>query len=136
LVEYFVQRYSIRAGKTFRSIDKKTLDLLETYGWPGNIRELQNVVERSVILSSGSVFAVDPSWLPTEALRQTARVAVPTAGPEQPRTEREIIEAALAESRGRVAGPSGAAAKLRIPPSTLERKIRALEIRKSEFKYR
>ena len=65
LVEYFVHRYATRAGKTIRSIDKKTLDLLQAYDWPGNIRELQNVIERSVILSSSEVFAVDESWLST-----------------------------------------------------------------------
>jgi transcriptional regulator with GAF, ATPase, and Fis domain len=136
LVKYFIQRYGTQAGKTFRSIDKKTLDLLEAYDWPGNIRELQNIIERSVILSSGSAFAIDPSWFPREASRRTPRVAAAAPVQEEARTERDIIEAALTESRGRVAGPSGAAAKLRIPPSTLEHKIRALKIRKSEFKYR
>ncbi|PWT91119.1 MAG: hypothetical protein C5B56_04325 [Proteobacteria bacterium] len=136
LVKYFIQRYGTQAGKTFRSIDKKTLDLLEAYEWPGNVRELQNIIERSVILSSGSVFAIDPSWFPREASRGTPRVAAAAPVQEEARTERDIIEAALTESRGRVAGPSGAAAKLRLPPSTLEHKIRALKIRKSEFKYR
>jgi transcriptional regulator with GAF, ATPase, and Fis domain len=135
LVEYFVQRYAGRAGKQIRSIDKKTLDLLQAYDWPGNIRELQNVIERSVILSSGGVFAVDELWLSTQTSQPTPP-AVPS-GPFQgdPRSEREIIEAALAESRGRISGPSGAAARLNIPPSTLDYKIKTLKIRKSQFKF-
>jgi DNA-binding NtrC family response regulator len=99
---------------------------------------LQNVIERSVILSSGDVFAVDDVWLSNESSQVTPRVATPTPSERterEPRTEREIIEAALAASRGRVSGPSGAAAKLQIPPSTLEHKIRALKIRKSQFKF-
>ena len=122
LVEYFVQRYATRAGKNIRSIDKKTLDLLQSYDWPGNIRELQNVIERSVILSSGDVFSVDELWLSKESSPPASRVEAPegSRGEGERRSEREIIEAALAESRGRVSGPSGAAAKLRIPPSTLE----------------
>ena len=135
LVEYFVQRYASRAGKSIRSIDKKTLDLLQAYDWPGNIRELQNVIERSVILSSSEVFAVDELWFAKQSSQPTPRVAVSAPFQREPLSEREIIEAALAESRGRVAGPSGAAAKLRIPPSTLEHKIKTLKIRKSQFKF-
>ena len=112
LVEYFVQRYATRAGKNIRSIDKKTLDLLQAYDWPGNIRELQNVIERSVILSSSEVFAVDESWLSTQSVPPRPRRCAVGAAQGEPRSEREIIEAALAECRGRVAGPSGAAAKL------------------------
>jgi DNA-binding NtrC family response regulator len=108
---------------------------LQAYNWPGNIRELQNVIERSVILSSADVFAVDDVWLSNESSQVTQRVATPVPSAGEPRTEREIIEAALAASRGRVSGPSGAAAKLQIPPSTLEHKIRALKIRKSQFKF-
>ncbi len=135
LVEYFVQRYAGRAGKSIRSIDKKTLDLLQSYDWPGNIRELQNVIERSVILSSGDVFSVDELWLSKESSQPASRVEASAPLKGRPHSEREIIEAALAESRGRVSGPSGAAAKLRIPPSTLEHKIKALKIRKSQFKF-
>ncbi|PYS20994.1 MAG: hypothetical protein DMG11_28685, partial [Acidobacteria bacterium] len=135
LIEYFVQRYANRAGKNIRSIDKKTLELLQSYDWPGNIRELQNVIERSVILISGDVFSVDELWLST----QTAQLGPPVEpSPDlkrERRSERGIIEAALAESRGRVSGPSGAAARLGIPPSTLEHKIKALKISKSQFKY-
>jgi len=135
LVEYFVQRYATRAGKHFRSIDKKTLDLLLAYDWPGNIRELQNVIERSVILSAGDVFAVDELWLFTESRRSTAIVAAATPVAGEARSERELIEAALAESRGRVSGPSGAAAKLGVPPSTLDHRIKALNINKKRFKF-
>ena len=136
LVEYFVHRYATRAGKTIRSIDKKTLDLLQAYDWPGNIRELQNVIERSVILSSSEVFAVDESWLSKQSVRTPPRVA--TLAPPQgaPRSERETIEAALAACRGRVGGSSGAAAKLGVPPSTLDHRIKALNINKAQFKFR
>jgi formate hydrogenlyase transcriptional activator len=138
LVEYFVQRYASRAGKTFHSIDKKTLDLMQSYDWPGNIRELQNIIERSVILSSGEVFSVDESWLSKETILPASRVEALAhfKSEVEPRSEREIIEAALAETRGRVSGPSGAAAKLGIPPSTLDHRIKALKINKRQFKFR
>ena len=138
LVEYFVQRYATKAGKDIRSIDKKTLDLLQSYDWPGNIRELQNVVERSVILSSGNVFSVDEMWLRKELHPAASRAKAPTSIKAQVEQldEREIIEAALAATRGRVSGPSGAATKLGIPPSTLETRIKALKIVKSQFKFR
>ena len=136
LVEYFVRRYGRRAGKNFRSIDKKTLDLLQNYDWPGNIRELQNVIERSVILNSGETFAVDESWLSKQPARPRPQVVSPAPSERVSRTEREIIEAALAACRGRVAGPSGAAARLGIPSSTLENRIKALGIDKTQFKFR
>jgi len=135
LLEYFVERFASRSGKNIRAIDKKTLELLQSYDWPGNIRELQNVVERSVILSSGDVFSIDESWLSKESSPPASRVQVFPHVEDGEIGEREIIEAALAESRGRVAGPTGAAAKLRIPPSTLYSRIKALKIRKSEFKF-
>jgi DNA-binding NtrC family response regulator len=135
LLEYFVQRLASRAGKTIRSIDKKTLELLQSYEWPGNIRELQNLVERSVIVSSGDVFSVDESWLSKESQQAGPRIDISRPVEKESRGEREIIEAALAESRGRVAGPKGAAAKLRMSPSTLYSRIKALNIRKSEFKF-
>jgi transcriptional regulator with GAF, ATPase, and Fis domain len=135
LVEYFVQRYARKSGKSIRTIEKRTLDRLREYDWPGNIRELQNVIERSVILSSGDVFAVDDVWFSNESSQVTSRDVTPTPSERKFRSEREIIEAALVASRGRVSGPSGAAAKLQIPPSTLEHKIRALKIRKSQFKF-
>jgi len=145
LVEYFVQRYGVKAGKELRSIDKKTLDLLQSYDWPGNIRELQNVVERSVILSAGDVFSVDESWLlkrsgsstPQESRSPAPQVKASRQAAEQTekRSEREMIEAALAATRGRVSGPTGAAAKLGIPASTLETRIKALKINKIQFKF-
>jgi PAS domain S-box-containing protein len=137
LVEYFVQRFARRAGKNFSSIDKKTLGLLQNYDWPGNIRELQNVIERSVILNPGNIFAVDESWLTKQQVQ--ARPTVVSHAPLQtsePRSEKEIIEAALAECRGRISGQSGAAAKLGVPPSTLEHRIQALGISKTQFKFR
>ena len=135
LVEYFVKRYASRAGKIIRSIDKKTLELLQSYDWPGNIRELQNVVERSVILTSGDTLAVDESWLSREPSQPSPRTQASRPHTDDEREERLIIEAALRESKGRVAGPMGAAAKLRIPPSTLDYKIKTLKIRKSQFKF-
>ena len=135
LVEYFVQRYAKKAGKIIRSIEKTTLERLQAYDWPGNIRELQNVVERSVVLSSGDVFSVDEVWLPSQTPLANPPAATPTISEREARTEREIVEAALIESRGRIAGPLGAAAKLKIPASTLEHRIRALKISKSRFKF-
>ena len=128
-------RYASRAGKNIRSIDQKTLDLLQSYDWPGNIRELQNVIERSIILSSTDVFSVDELWL-SKGTPQASRVEPSPALKDDPRSEREIIEAALAETRGRVSGPSGAAEKLRIPPSTLDGRIKMLKIDKRQFKFR
>jgi PAS domain S-box-containing protein len=135
LVDYFVQRYANRAGKNIRSIDQKTLDLLQSYAWPGNIRELQNVIERSVILSSADVFSVDEFWLSSRTSPRASRVEASLIVKVEPRSEREIIEAALAETRGRVSGTSGAAAKLGIPPSTLDDRIKALKINKQQFKF-
>ena len=140
LVEYFVQRYATRAGKHVRSIDKKTLDLLQSYDWPGNIRELQNVIERSLILSSGDVLSVDEMWLCRETSRPASPASRVEASPRlnrdgEPRSEQEIIEAALAETRGRVSGSSGAAARLGVPPSTLDHRIKALKIDKRRFKF-
>jgi transcriptional regulator with GAF, ATPase, and Fis domain len=138
LVEYFVQRFATKGGKRIRLIDNKTLDLLQSYAWPGNIRELQNVIERSVILSSSEVLAVDELWLSKETAVPVSRVkAQPTVrGEAEPRSEREFIEAALAETKGRVSGPSGAAVKLGIPSSTLATRIKALKINKGQFKFR
>jgi len=138
LVEYFIDRYARKAGKNITNIDKKTLRLLEAYPWPGNIRELQNVIERSVIVCETANFSVDESWLTKDILPSTFRTVQSGAFKveAEANSEREIIEAALAETRGRVSGPSGAAAKLRIPPSTLETRIKALKINKSKFKFR
>ena len=132
LVEYFINRYASKAGKRITSIEKRTLELLQSYRWPGNIRELQNVIERSVILCDRTTLSVDERWLSTETshLKRTSRALTEQVGDH----ERRIIEAALSQSRGRVAGPSGAAARLGIPPSTLENKIRALGISKNRFR--
>jgi transcriptional regulator with GAF, ATPase, and Fis domain len=137
LVGYFARRYAKRAGKSIRSVDKRTLDLLQAYDWPGNIRELQNIVERSVILSSDEVFSVDESWLSNETIPPASRfeASVRFERGVGSRSEREIIQAVLAETRGRVWGASGAAAKLGIAASTLDHRIKALEIDKKRFKY-
>jgi formate hydrogenlyase transcriptional activator len=127
LLEYFVGRYSKKAGKNIKHISRRTLALFSAYGWPGNIRELQNVVERGVILSEGETFSVDESWFnraPTESLNERSGL------PALAQQEVEMIKTALAECHGRISGPSGAAAKLRIPRQTLESKIRRLGISK------
>ncbi len=133
LVEYFIDRYARKAGKRITTVDKKTLRLLESYPWPGNIRELQNVVERSVIVCETENFSVDESWLLQQPL-----LTQPGNHTELPQTlvaqEKTMIEAALKESRGRVFGPTGAAARLGIPRSTLESKIRSLKIDKNRFR--
>jgi formate hydrogenlyase transcriptional activator len=133
LVEYFIDRFARQAGKSFQAVNKKSLDLLQSYPWPGNIRELQNVIERSVIVCERENFSVDESWLSRQPL-----ATEPNSGPglfkRLPSQEKATIEAALSESGGRVYGPSGAAAKLGIPRSTLEHKIRSLKINKNRFK--
>jgi PAS domain S-box-containing protein len=132
LVEYFVTRYADKARKRISKIDKNTLKLCQSYHWPGNIRELQNIVERSVILCAGDTFRIDPAWLSChDPARQKA------SGPltKSIRSyEKELIEAALAESNGKVAGPNGAAAKLGIPRSTLDLKIKQLNIKKNTIR--
>ena len=131
LVEYFVKRFAEKMGKRIRQIDTHTLELCQRYAWPGNIRELQNIVERSVILCSGGTFSIDETWLANRAtVRPDATSPLPDALQDQ---EKEMIEDALAKSRGTVAGPRGAAAKLGIPPSTLESKIKQLKIEKRRF---
>jgi transcriptional regulator with GAF, ATPase, and Fis domain len=135
LVEHLVRRYARIAGKNIRSVDKKTLELFESYDWPGNIRELQNVIERSVILTSGDVLRVDESWLSKKPSQHSNSVELSNVRGSDRDEERKIIEAALRGSRGRVSGPLGAAAKLKVPPTTLENKIKALNIRKSLFKF-
>jgi formate hydrogenlyase transcriptional activator len=127
LVQYFVGRYAKGTGKDIRQIAKQTLEQLQAYSWPGNIRELQNVVERAVILSEGETFMVDESWLKREATDSPRPHEGLLALADR---EVEMIEAALAESHGRIAGPSGAAAKLGIPRQTLESKIKRLGIDK------
>lgn len=130
LVSYFVKRFANKMGKQVQQIDERTLELCESYPWPGNIRELQNIVERSVILCTGGTFTIDEAWLPSGKSGTETK-------PGLPRTlegrEKELIEAALTHSRGKVAGSNGAAAKLGIPASTLESKIRTLGIEKRKF---
>ncbi len=133
LVEYFIDRYARKGGKKITTVDKKTLRLLESYHWPGNIRELQNVIERSVLLCETESFSIDESWLPQQPspAESNDQVQLPL---ELAAQEKIMIEAALKESRGRVFGPTGAAAKLGIPRSTLESRIRSLGIDKNHFK--
>jgi formate hydrogenlyase transcriptional activator len=134
LVEYLIDRYAKKAGKNFNDVTKKTLELFQAYEWPGNIRELQNVIERAVILCDGETFSIDETWLKRES--------PPASGPVVPlvttlvEREKEIIEAALAECQGRVSGANGAAKKLGIPRQTLDARIASLGIDKYRFKVR
>jgi formate hydrogenlyase transcriptional activator len=132
LVEHLVGKYAKRVGKTFSTIKMNTFEILQSYDWPGNVRELQNVIERAVILSQGEIFSIDETWLKRQSGRQSRNV-IPLAATLADR-EREMIEAALTESHGRIAGPSGAAARLGIPRQTLDSKIANLQISKSQFK--
>jgi transcriptional regulator with PAS, ATPase and Fis domain len=132
LVEYFIDRFARKIGKTFKQVSKATLDRLRSYPWPGNVRELQNVVERSVIVSDAEVFVVDESWLST-GITVEGRLGLPGSLASH---EKTLIEDALRATGGRVFGPAGAAARLGIPRSTLESKIRTLRINKSRFRVR
>jgi PAS domain S-box-containing protein len=134
LVEYLTERYASKVGRKIRSIKRTTLELLQAYEWPGNIRELQNVVERAVILCDGDTLEVDETWLQRESPRQ--RVTQNGLARLDLAQEKELIEAALAECHGRVSGTDGAAAKVGIPRSTLESRIRSLQIDKHRFKSR
>jgi formate hydrogenlyase transcriptional activator len=132
LVEYFVKRYAGTAGKQIHKIDKHTMKLFQSYHWPGNIRELQNIVERSVILCSGDTLWIDEAWLSNHDASRSR-----SSGPLTKNVlsyENELIEADLAESKGKVAGPGGAAAKLGIPRSTLDLKIKQLNIKKTALR--
>src|SRR6266404_5995397 len=133
LVQYFIDRFARKAGKSIRGINKKTLDLLVSYPWPGNIRELQNVVERSVIVGETENFFVDESWLSRKPLADGPKSQLELSQ-KLAAQEKKMIEAALSESGGRVSGPSGAAAKLGLHRSTLESKILSLKINKYRFK--
>jgi len=132
LVDYFISRFATRMGKRIRQMDRRTLDALERYSWPGNIRELQNVIERGVILADSEVFRLEPGTLPGDAPNNLEK-----PGPESPGTreqQKAQIEAILRETRGRIAGPDGAAARLGIPASTLESRIKTLKINKHLFR--
>jgi formate hydrogenlyase transcriptional activator len=133
LVEYLIERYAKKAGKKIRNIQKKTLELFQAYDWPGNIRELQNVIERAVVLCDGETFSVDETWLRRDGQRSAAALPLVATLVER---EKELIETVLAESHGQVAGPTGAAAKLGIPRQTLESKIKSLGIDKHRFRAR
>jgi formate hydrogenlyase transcriptional activator len=133
LVEYFIARFGKKAGKKFRALDDKTLKLFQGYAWPGNVRELQNVIERAVILSDGDSCSVDETWL---KLSTSRRIADPAFALNDilHKQEKEMIEAALAESCGRISGPTGAALRLGMPTRTLDSKIKRLGINKYQFK--
>ena len=130
-MEYFIDRFGKKAGKKFITIDKKSLRLLQAYDWPGNIRELQNVIERAVILCEGETFAVDDTWIRREL---PARSRPSTLNRVLARQEKEMIETVLEECYGRVSGPSGAATKLGLPARTLDSKIKRFKIDKFRFK--
>ncbi|MFY9951287.1 MAG: sigma 54-interacting transcriptional regulator, partial [Candidatus Sulfotelmatobacter sp.] len=133
LVTYFLNRYARKAGRHFTAIDRKSLNLLQSYAWPGNIRELQNVIERSVIVSESQTFSVDKSWLSHRPLASDVDVQ-PNLLNRLPAQQKVVIEAALRECGGRVYGPAGAAAKLGMPRTTLESKIKSLKINKNRFR--
>jgi transcriptional regulator with GAF, ATPase, and Fis domain len=132
LVEYFVDRYASQAGKKITGISKRSMELLQTYRWPGNIRELQNVIERSVIISDSENLCIDESWFARPS--GTNDSSIQPLSEKLAVQEREMIESALSETNGRVSGPRGAAAKLGIPQSTLDSKIKALKINKQRFR--
>jgi DNA-binding NtrC family response regulator len=133
LVEYFIDRYARKTGKSIKRVNKRSLELLQSYPWPGNIRELQNIIERSVIVCETENFSVDESWLSSQARANEPKNPI---GLSQMLAvqEQETIEAALRECGGRVSGPAGAAARLGMPRSTLESRIRSFNIEKSRFK--
>ena len=128
LAEYFIARYAAKAGKTIRRVDKWTAQLLQSYHWPGNIRELQNVIERAVIFCDAETFSVNEAWLRPDSEQLGLR-------PSQMNRERELIEAALEETQGRVAGSKGAAKRLGIPRTTLESRIKSLRINKHQYRF-
>jgi formate hydrogenlyase transcriptional activator len=132
LVEYFIDRFGKRAGKKFKTIDRKSLKAFQSYEWPGNVRELQNVIERAVILSEGETLAMEEGWLKRELRGNQKRSG--TLHGSLVKQEKEMIEAALAASQGRISGPSGAAAKLGLPSRTLDSKIKRLKINVYRFK--
>jgi DNA-binding NtrC family response regulator len=130
LLQYFIQRYGSKLRKNITNIEKKSLDLARSYSWPGNIRELQNVVERATVLCEGDTFTLDEHWLSPELTKPA--VSPLNIGIEQ--FERATIEDALTQSMGKISGPSGAAARLGIPPTTLESKLKALKISRHRFR--
>jgi transcriptional regulator with GAF, ATPase, and Fis domain len=133
LVEYFIDRCAREVGKNITGIDKNSLELLQSYSWPGNIRELQNVIERSIIMCETENFSVDETWIPDRPVANESK-SQPGFSTKLAAQEKDMIESALEESEGRVFGPSGAAARLGMPRSTVESKIRSLRINKNRFK--
>ena len=131
LLEYFVKRYADKVRKQITRIDKNTLKLCQSYHWPGNIRELQNIVERSVILCSGATLHIEPAWLASRAVTSRRESRALTRSLHS--YEKEMIEEALLEAKGKVSGPNGAAEILGIPRSTLDARIKQLNIKKNRF---
>jgi formate hydrogenlyase transcriptional activator len=132
LVEYLIERYARKAGKKITNVDRSTLELFEDYDWPGNIRELQNVIERAVILCETATLSVDETWFRRDSKSGGDQVLPLTTALTE--NERDIIEKALAESAGQVGGATGAAARLGIPRQTLDSKIKMLGINKFRYK--
>ena len=137
LLEHFVRLYARSTGKTISSIDNRTVELFHSYHWPGNIRELQNVIERAVILSKGSMLNVSLAGLESDAPRATHAPAKTTQSEHKNlqdalnNTEQNEILRALEASNGIIAGPSGAAARLGVKRSTLQLRMQKLGIRLS-----
>ena len=130
LAKHFIERSNASTGRTVRNIERKTLERLQAYDWPGNIRELQNIIERAMILSDDETLVIDEAWLrPSAETKSGASITEVLSN-----QEKKMIEAALAETRGRISGPAGAADKLGMPRTTLESKIRTLQIDKYRFK--
>jgi formate hydrogenlyase transcriptional activator len=127
LVRYFVQQFARRMNKRITAIPSETMQALSRYLWPGNIRELQNFIERAVILTAGSTLEA-----PIRELKRSpgAATAAPSAAEVQTlaAAERDAIVRALRESNGRVGGPQGAAARLGMKRTTLQAKMRKLGI--------
>jgi len=131
LATYFIERYAVKTGRKITHIDRRTLEWLQAYDWPGNIRELQNLVERAIILCDGETFMIEKSWLQPQTPRIPKLIPLTKTLVNQ---EKEVIESVLEESRGRIAGSSGAAVRLGIPRTTLESKIKRLRINKHQFR--
>src|SRR2546427_7713623 len=132
LVDYFISRFATRMGKRIRQVDRATLETMQRYSWPGNIRELQNVIERGVILADSEGFRLEPGTLPEPG---QGKPAAPRPESSDTREQQKArIEEVLKETRGRLAGPDGAAARLGIPASTLESRIKTLKINKHLFR--
>jgi len=132
LVDYFISRYATRMGKRINQIDRRTMDAMQRYSWPGNIRELQNVIERGVILADSQVFRLESGTLPDDSPNAKEDPAADASDSRE--DQKAYIETVLKKTRGRIAGPDGAAARLGIPASTLESRIKALKINKHLFR--